>query len=854
MKQVKSTFYTNIDRYRNTIKVRGYDSDGNRYYESFKYRPTAFLPVKDPKDATWEGLDGTKLKPVQFDSMSAHRKFISEYESTPGYCAYGSTRHIHAFINDEFPQNIEYDPRMIDIGYFDIETESGGGFPVPSIAAQKILTIAYKSSKCDTYILWGLLDYDQSKVPDVDHLKIEYRQFDTETELLMDFLEFWSEPESTPDIICGWNSEFFDIPYLVNRIVKVLGVDYARKLSPYGELQEKKVTRFGNEEVTYKIAGIQHIDYMAAFKKFTVLTYGPQESYKLDFIGEVVLGKKKLDHSHIGDGSLHDLYRLDYDTFCSYNCIDVELLVEMEKKLGMMNLIQTMAYLAGACYTDTLGTTALWESLIHRRLYKKKVAVPHAKYKDNEGFEGAYVKEVQPGIHDWVMSFDLNSLYPNIIIQWNMSPETLLPEKFVPGAQIDALLDGSFEFPQRRNVAYAANGSAFSTKTQGHIPQIVENIYADRKQTKAKMIKLEQDREKLKEQGADATTLKRIDTEISLLDTKQLALKLNLNSLYGAMGNQYFLYFDIRIAEAITLTGQYINRSAENVTNSWIQSVMKDKEDRVIAMDTDSIYVRMSSFIEKFNPKDPVKFLDRIGEDKIIPAINAEFQTIHDKLGCFKPRMVEAREVIASRAVWTTKKRYIMRVLNSEGVQYAKPKIKIMGIEGIKSSTPKPCREAMIDIYKLILEEDEKSVQDYVKQFEARFRTMEPHEIGLPRGVTGVEEYRDDNSKTLCKSRTPINSRASLVFNKLLRDMGLDKTIEPIKGGDKIKFVFLRLPNPTKQNVIAFKETLPKQMDGIKSYIDFNKQFEKTFEQPMNIIMKAVGWNLKPTADLSSFF
>jgi DNA polymerase elongation subunit (family B) len=380
-------------------------------------------------------------------------------------------------------------------------------------------------------------------------------------------------------------------------------------------------------------------------------------------------------------------------------------------------------------------------------------------------------------------------------------------------------------------------------------------MYADRKALKGKMIECQKEKETLLAKSSyDASHVRRLEKEITLLNTKQMALKIELNSLYGAMGNQYFLYFDLRIAEAITLTGQFVNRTAENTVNKWANNLLKDDEDRVIAMDTDSVYVRMNSFIERFNPADPVKFLDAISEEQILPAINSAFDDIASTMNVRAKRMVESREVIASRALWVAKKRYIMRVLNSEGVQYSKPKIKIMGIEAIKSSTPKVCREAMKELFSLVLEATEDELQSYIRDFKKKFSGLHVDEISIPRGVSEVEKYKDYNSPNLCVTRTPMNSRASIVFNKALEDHNIAKSIPPIRGGDKIKYVFLLLPNPTKQNVIAYKDTFPKELNYLLDYIDYEKQFEKSFLQAIDIIVHTIGWNSFPTASLEDFF
>jgi len=818
-------FYTSVERFANNLLYRGYDDNGKKVSHRIKYKPTLYLKSKK-QNTTWKSLDGVPVDPIQFSSMSELREFQQTYRDVPDFKLYGNERHIPAFIQGQFPNEIPYDRRLIDIASIDIETSFGDGFPEIDNPINEILTIAFKSSKDEVYRVWGLKGYDE-EISQLKHLKIEYRQFRDEASMLESFIEYWSSPENTPDIITGWNTRFFDIPYMVSRMVFLLGEERVRNLSPWRKIERKDIRVQGNVRTTFDISGIQHLDYMELFKKFAY-TYGNQESYSLNHISSVVLGEKKLDYSEVG--SLRDLYDADYQMFVDYNIKDVELIERMEDKLGLINLVMTMAYLGGVNYQDTLGTCAIWDSIIFRRLARSKIATIPSEEKTSEAFPGGYVKDPQVGMHDWVMSFDLNSLYPNIIVQYNMSPETILDMSGAEGAT-------------------ASNGVVFSKSKKGIIPEIVEELYAKRVTVKNEMLDAKTKLEaipKRKRKEHQATT-----GQVARLETLQTAIKILLNSLYGAMGNKYFRYFDLRIASGITMTGQAVIKHGEKSVNKFLDEFLGESKDRVIAMDTDSLYIGVGDVIKKFNPNNPVNFLDEFGSKAIEPMLEKAFKDFSDKTNAYSHRMVMKREAIADRGIWTAKKRYILNVHNNEGVQYAEPKIKIMGIEAVKSSTPQVCREAMNNMFKIIVTGDEEKTQEAIKLFKDYFKSLPPDEIAFPRGVTDMTKW--SNKSTIYKKGTPIHVRGALLHNKQIRSLGLEKKYELIQNGDKIKFIYLRVPNTIQENVISFPGHLPEELE-LHKYVNHDLQFEKTFLDPINIILDAIGWTAEPRADLQQFF
>ena len=863
---MSNNFYTSVEQYGKNLLYRGYDENCKKIQKRVPYKPTLYLESKE-RHTEWHTIDGNNVQPIQFSSITECKEFIKTHQHVANI--YGNKKHIPAFIQHIYPNEIKFNRELVDVWHFDIETEYGMGFPNVDNPHVPILSIALKSSRETFYRVWGMGDYDSKKSElDVD---IEYYKFTSEAEMLANFIDHWAKPENTPDIITGWNTRFFDIPYLIARSAHVLDESFVKNLSPWKLVNRDEVKRFGRLDTYYTIKGVSSLDYMELFKKFAY-TYGQQESYSLSHISQVVLGSDKIDYGEYGN--LKNLCEQNYQKFIDYNIKDVQLIEQLEDKLGLITLVMTVAYMGGVNYEQTLGTTAIWDAIIYRNLCRKKQVpninqMPQSPYKvygakpgsvtysgrpgdrvkpsanqkpEDAMIAGGYVKEVQEGMHNWVLSFDLNSLYPNIIVQNNISPETLRPDDLSFGVNPDSIIDGSAPTPPE-HYAMACNGAMFVNGKQGIIPEIIERLYAHRVDVKNEMLK--------KKREQQIKNSKAIDIEVTRLETTQHAIKILLNSLYGAMANKYFKYYEPMMAEGVTLTGQSVIRTSEKAVNDLLQKIFKDNADRVIAIDTDSLYVNVDDVVKAQPDQDPVELLDGFAKKIIEPELEKAFKQFEIKTNAFKPRMVMKREVIADRAIWTAKKRYILQVLDSEGVRFAEPKIKMMGIEAVKSSTPMPCRKAMKDMFSIMLTGSEEETQKAIKDFKVEFKKLPPEEIAFPRSCNGIDDYSSRSS--IYAKGTPMHVRGSLLYNHQLKVLGLEDDYEQIQNGNKIKFIYMSIPNPLQENVMSFDSILPPEF-GLHKYIDYDKQFQKTFIDPLEIILDAIGWTVEPVSDLQAFF
>jgi len=830
-------FYTNVQMVGDHFLVRGYEN-GKHFATREKFYPTLFVPSN--KKTKYKTLEGENVESVQPGSVRECRDFIKKYEGVENFKIYGNDRYICQYISEMYPEEeIKFDTNKIKISTLDIEVASENGFPDVESAAEEVLLITIQDYATKQIRTWGRGPFDNKQA------NVLYKGFRTEYELLTDFINWWMIEENTPEVVTGWNSELYDIPYLVRRIDRILGEKLMKRMSPWGLVTERETVVMGRKQISYDVGGITQLDYLTLYKKFT---YKAQESYRLDYIASVELGQKKLDHSEFD--TFKDFYTNGWQKFVEYNIIDVELVDRMEDKMKLIELAITMAYDAKVNYNDVFFQVRMWDAIIYNYLKKRDIVIPPKERSDKDSkYAGAYVKEPVPGKYDWVVSFDLNSLYPHLIMQYNISPETLQDTRH-PSATVDKILNEELTFEMYKDNAVCANGAMYRKDVRGFLPELMEKIYKDRTIYKKKMLAAKQDYEK--------TPTKSLEKEIARCNNIQMARKIQLNSAYGAIGNQYFRYYKLANAEAITLSGQVSIRWIENKMNGFLNKILQTEEvDYVIASDTDSIYLNMGPLVDKFlsNKSDDktkiVQLLDKICQDKLEPFIEQSYTELADYVQAYEQKMIMKRENIAERGIWTAKKRYILNVWNSEGVQYNEPKLKMMGIEAVKSSTPAPCRQMIKDGLKLMMSGTEEDVINFIDESRKKFKQLPPEEIAFPRSVSDVVKYKSHSD--IYAKGTPIHCRGALLFNHYIKQKKLDNKYSLINNGEKIKFLYLKKPNIIQENVISFIQDFPTEL-GLDKYIDYELQFEKSFVEPLKSILDAIGWNVEKTVNLELFF
>ena len=834
-----SSFYTSVMRYGNSILYVGYEG-GHRIKESVKFKPTLFVPTRN--ETKYRTLDGVAVDMVKPGTMRECKDFI-EQNTASNFQVYGNTDYVAQFINQKYPDGCEFDRSELNVTFIDIEVESDQGFPHPKDAAFPITAITLKNNVDHVYHTWGVGEYDASKC--IVDVKVDYVQCKDEYELITKFLTFWQL--NHPDILSGWNSELFDLPYLINRVTRLFGEDETVKFSIHRLSPSAREDRY-TKETFYDIAGMTHLDYFRLFKKFGY-TYGTQESYSLNNIANVVLGEKKIDYSEFA--TLNELYLKDYQKFIDYNIKDVQLVERIDEKMGLISLCMTLAHKANANYIVAYGSTKIWDTFIYNVLVKQNIVLaPQKPIVNDRKIEGAFVKEPKKGMHDWVVSFDLNSLYPHLIMQYNMSPETI-KTGVVHGANVDTMLSRQ-ELDVPEGVCVTATGQIFSNERQGIFPRIVDEMYSERAKIKKQALAAKQDLENLDK--SDKLRKFELEKRITQYDNEQMAIKILMNSLYGALSNTYFRYYDIRMAEAITISGQLSIRWAEKTVNEYLRKLLGTKKDYVLAIDTDSLYVNMGDFVKKtIGDADNEKicaFIDKVAEQKFEPLLDKAYEELQKYTHAFEQRMFMKREIIASKMIITGKKRYIANVLNSEGVQYAKPKIKITGIESVRSSTPQVCRRLIEKTLSIIINEGEEAVQKFMREARIAFHKLPPEDVAFPRGVSHLERYLASGGY---KKGTPIHVRAAILYNSAVINNKLDKKYRSIQSGDKIKFSYMKMPNPVKENVFAFPDILPIEMD-LARYVDYDMQFDKSYVEPMKHILDSIGWSVEKQNTLEDFF
>ena len=828
------SFYTNVNLIGNNLLYIGYE-DGQRIQRKFKFSPTLYVVSNQITD--YKTLDGRYAKPIRFNTVGEARDFKDKYKDVENFEVHGYDRFLYQYISEEFSDEVDYDIKTLKITSLDIEVACENGFPNVRECAEQLLAITVQDYQTRKLKVFATRDYHNTR-KDVDFIYC-----DDEKHLLQCFLAYWQT--DFPDVLTGWNVELYDIPYICGRLERLFGEKELKMMSPWGMVKSEEIEIKGRTNILYNLMGINVLDYMDLYKKFT---YTNQESYRLDHIAFVELGQKKLDHSEYEN--FKDFYTKDWQKFIDYNIKDVELVLQLEEKMKLLELAVALAYDAKVNLKDVYYQVRMWDTLIYNFLRQRNIVVPPAKRSNkDEKYAGAYVKEPIPGKYEWVVSFDLNSLYPHLIMQYNISPETLWESRH-PSASVDRLLSKTDRIDPK--FATCANGAQYRKDIHGFLPEMMQKIYDERVQSKKLMLIAKQEYEK--------TPTKELEKSISKYNNIQMARKIQLNSAYGAIGNQYFRYYNLRNAEAITLSGQVSIRWIENKVNGYLNKLLNSNEkDYVIASDTDSIYICLDDLVTKVygdkevSQEKVVDFLDKACKEKIEPFIDRSYTELAEYTNAYEQKMFMKRENIAARGIWTAKKRYILNVWDSEGVRYNQPKLKMMGIEAVKSSTPMPCRKAIKDALNIMMTGEQDELIKFIDNFKEQFYSLPPEDIAFPRSVNGLRKFKSDTD--VYSKGCPLHVRGSLLYNFYVSKKKLENKYPLIQEGEKIKYIYMKVgrTNYTGENVLSFLNTFPREL-GLEECLDRKAQFKKSFLDPLQIITNVIGWSTEKKSTLEFLF
>ena len=825
-------FYTNCLLHGNKILLKGI-SDGREYLKKVDYRPSLYTLTDN--DSEFKTIYGDNLKEKKFDSIRDAKQYISDNKEVSNFKIFGNDDLAQQYLCREFSE-VKYDPSKIKISVFDIETTTEHGFPEWQNPIEEILLVTFVDYHTKVITAFGRRPIDRDKFT---HIKGEYY-----FNLIPNEKEFIEKVarhvRSNVDILSGWYIGGFDLPYLFARAKTLLGEEFIHEFSPWG-IVNTRVRRSESGQVSeyYDIKGISVLDYIDLYEKYAVKK---QENYALDTIANVELGVGKLENPY---NSFKDWYENDFTNFTEYNAIDCMRVIELEEKLNMILLVISIAYDAHINFDEVASPVRTWHGILHHYFYENNMAVEvKTSYPEGKSIMGGYVHDIDPIKKDWTITFDATSLYPSIIMGWNISPETL--SEGTTDISIESSL-ADFK-PREADVCIALNTHMFSRDKQGVIPKVIERVFVDRQTYKKKMLEA---KSKYEETG-DAKYKK----EATLYDVYQMAKKILANSLYGAMAQRYFMFYDTRLAEAVTSTGQFITQRVRNEMNSYLNKICKtDSYDYVYYCDTDSIFISLEPLVKaKFagkTTKEIIDLMDKTAEGILRKQLDHICGTIEQNLNAFESRISFKREAIASRAIFTSKKKYAMLVYNNEGVAYDPPTMKITGIEVVRTSTPMKVREFLKDAVLIALSKEEEDIHSYVENVEKQFMELDYKEIAYPTGVNNLGKYTSKSS--IYSKGTPIHVRGALLFNHYIRKYKLDKEYEVIKEGNKVKYVYLKTPNKLLEDVVSFQSDIPEEF-GVIDKVDYDKMFAKQFIGPLDRLIQPLGWTTKPVSSLEDLF
>lgn len=834
-----------------SVTLLTWDKDGKRITVDVSFNPYLYLETSLKSDA--KSIFETPLRKRIFKDTRTRNNFIKESGTNR---IFENLRPEQQFLIDRFHasnEDMEFSQHPLRIHYVDIEVYCPDAFPTPEEASMPINVITVYDSIDECFYTWGTKRLEK-KIKNCEYVYCE-----TEVQLLECYLNYVSR--SVPDIISGWNSEGFDIPYIVNRTARILGEDKIKQLSPVENVYSRLTTgAFGREQQRWYISGVSCVDYLDIYKKFSI---GLRESYKLDAIAELELGERKVDY---GNTNLSALADDDWQTFVEYNVQDVNLLVALEDKLRYLELLRMLAYTGLTTIESAMGTLSVITGATVIKARSKGLVVPtFIKDNINAGkYEGAYVGEPQRGFQHDIISFDANSLYPNTMISLNLSPETKVGKvvdkdenyvyiSHVSGKNFKLTHQKFMEFIDKDDISISKAKILFSQKKKGIMPEIVDGIYQQRVEVKKKLQKIKIKLSKLSKKAPEYAALRR---EADQLDIKQFTLKILINTVYGYFGNKHAPIGDPDIARSITLTGQAVIKKSNDILREYVAEHGSDGPDPVIYNDTDSSYISINRLMSKlglpFHESGKIEKAAYDQAEKVESHLNREItKWSQSVLNSKDSRFVFKRECMADVGIFLQKKRYVLRVLDDEGIPTNK--FKYTGVEVVRSTIPAPIKPYIKQIIETMMDTENRAVTNdvFLKAYDT-FKDLPIEDYAFVMGISDYDKYADRcNGFVTCKGM-PAHVKSAYHYNTLLDKLDLTGEYERIETGDKVRYFYVNQPNKYGIGAIAYKYYYPKEFNSIFEP-DKEKMFEKIIFSIIERFYDAVSWRLsKPSAQVQT--
>ena len=889
-------YFLSCERVGDKIYERYIDDAGQEQERYVEYTPTLFHHAAPGMVTNYKDIYGKPCIAKKFPSMNEANKWRKKMGEM-GQEALGMDDFIISYLSDTYKGEIRYDRNKIRVAWVDIEV-TAPEFPKPEEAKYPIDAITHYDSVHDRFFVFDLKGkngeiWEAKKSilrPDIVE-RVVYNVYDTEDELLLEYIRFFEE--NRPVGFTGWNTETFDIPYIIKRISNKFGSRTANRLSPCGKIKSRiSQDDFGNEREAFTIMGIESLDYIDLYKKFSFTT---QPTYALDYVAEYETGIGKVDY----DGPLKKLRDDNHQLYIDYNIGDVDRVLAIDKKRGFIDLVYSLCFYAKIKFNHVYNPMKVWDAIIFGSLKAEGKVVPENKIQPKQTYPGAFVKEPVPNAYRWMMSFDLTSLYPSIIRQVNISPETIAGS--FDAAPMHEYINKTAPRPSDE-YSCSPNGWMYRKDIHGIVPIEIKKVFDQRKQYKNMMLACDRNAElckailhdenhvyggtisysvevrhdfdeafksMLSELSKDALEklLEECKDESILCNTNQLSRKVLINSLYGALGNPKFRFYDLRNASAITLFGQLAIQWIERKINEYLNELCGTTDFAYVRYcDTDSVYVLVNNVIDKVGGEDRfddteklVDFLDNFGKHRMEPIIDKGYRELCEYMNNYEHLMFMDREAIAGPPLksagiggfWTGKKRYALNVWDMEGTRFAEPKLKIMGLETQRSSTPKACQKSLKECIRRMLQEGEESLQEYYGIFEQEFRKLDYLDVAAVSSANNLQKYSDSNGYPI--KGCPYAVKSVLCYNRNARKFGLD----PIREGEKVMIVPLKDRNPFGEICFGWLSgtRIPPEIESeVLKWLDWPLLFNKTFVKPLENITTAAKLQYEKVASLTDLF